>query len=71
MPNFKYKARNAEGQLIEGVLDAENEKELTVKLSEQNILLVEASSAKSVDMPAFYFGKVNNFGVFIIYLFTA
>lgn len=58
MPSFKYKARNAEGKLIDGHLDAENERELAAKLSEQNIMLVEAGEAKSMEMPAIYFGKV-------------
>jgi type IV pilus assembly protein PilC len=58
MPSYKYKARNAEGQLVDGILEAENVKQLAAKLSELNIVLVDAGTVKSFDIPAIYFGKV-------------
>lgn len=58
MPSFKYKARNAEGKAVDGILEAENEKDLAGKLSELNIVLVDASPVKSYDIPTFHFGKI-------------
>ncbi|MCP4213238.1 MAG: type II secretion system F family protein [bacterium] len=58
MSNFKYKARDAEGKLVEGILEAENEQNLAAKLAEINIVLVEAKSVKAGAGKAFYFGKV-------------
>ncbi|MCP5103643.1 MAG: type II secretion system F family protein [bacterium] len=58
MPNYKYKARAADGRLLDGNLEAENEKELAEKLTELNIVLVDAKPVKSVEMPAIHFGKI-------------
>jgi len=58
MPGFKYKARNADGKLVEGVLEAENEINLANKLAEIDMVLVEANPAKTTAANSFYFGKV-------------
>lgn len=58
MPSFKYKARNAEGKAVDGILEAENEKDLAKKLSELNIVLVDAGPVKSYEIPTFHFGKI-------------
>lgn len=58
MPSFKYKARDAEGQAVDGILEAEDEKALSEKLSDIGIVLVEAKAVKSTEGIAFYFGKV-------------
>lgn len=58
MPSYKYKARNADGRPVDGILEAESEKELAAKLAELNMVLVSAGTVKSFDMPAIYFGKI-------------
>lgn len=58
MPSFKYKARDAGGKQVEGILEAESEKDLASKLAELDIVLVDAGPVKSFEMPSIHFGKV-------------
>ena len=58
MPAFKYKARDASGKSVEGVLEADNETNLAQKLAEINVVLVDATAVKKVEAPSFHFGKV-------------
>lgn len=59
MPTFKYKGRNAEGKPVEGLLDAESQNDLAAKLSEINVILVDASKAGAASSGMnIYFGKV-------------
>ncbi len=59
MPIFKYKGRNATGQLLEGVLDAENENELLKKLGEIDVVLIDFKITHSTSSgDGFYFGKI-------------
>lgn len=55
---FKYKARDINGKLVEGILDAENESNLADKLSELDFVLIGSRAVKSTEMRSFYFGKV-------------
>lgn len=47
MQKFAYKARNANGSLVEGFLEAEDPLSLKKKLSEQGMIPISVSSAKS------------------------
>lgn len=58
MANFKYKARDASGKLVDGILEAESEQELSAKLAQINIVLVDARKVKHAEPTSFYFGKV-------------
>ncbi|MCP4151742.1 MAG: hypothetical protein GY757_28620, partial [bacterium] len=58
MASFKYKARDSEGTLIEGLLEADSERDLAAKLADINIVLVESKSVKSGEVKSFYLGKV-------------
>lgn len=58
MPNFKYKARDAAGKAVDGILEADNEANLAEKLAELDIVLVDASPVRSLEIPAIYFGKI-------------
>jgi type IV pilus assembly protein PilC len=58
MPSFKYKGRNASGNQVDGVLDAEDIKDLTTKLAEIDVVLVDATTTKVSDKTTFYIGKV-------------
>ena len=46
MPKFKYSARNPRGEVVTGVLDAENEKALVVKLRQQGLLITSTQEVK-------------------------
>jgi type IV pilus assembly protein PilC len=58
MPNFKYKARDAGGKAVDGILEADNETNLAEKLAELDIVLVDASPVRTLEIPAIYFGKI-------------
>ncbi len=58
MPPFKYKARDASGKLVEGVLEADDEKNLAGKLTEIDMVLVDAGQVRSTEKKTFYIGKV-------------
>ncbi|MCP4152799.1 MAG: type II secretion system F family protein, partial [bacterium] len=51
-------ARDSEGTLIEGLLEADSERDLAAKLADINIVLVESKSVKSGEAKSFYLGKV-------------
>ncbi len=42
MPNFRYRARDAAGRSVDGLLTAEDERQLAAKLGEMNLVLVES-----------------------------
>ena len=44
MPNFKYKAQNAEGKKVTGVLTAGDEQDLHERLKQRNLMLIEAKN---------------------------
>ena len=46
MPKFKYSARNSRGEVVTGVLEAENEKALIVKLRQQGLLITSTQEIK-------------------------
>jgi type II secretory pathway component PulF len=58
MPGYKYKARDASGTMVEGILEAEDETSLASKLAEIDVVLIEASPVKISESRAIYFGKV-------------
>lgn len=58
MPAFKYKGRDIEGKLVEGILEAENESSLSGKLGELDVVLVESSQVRSTEDRTIYFGKL-------------
>jgi type IV pilus assembly protein PilC len=58
MPTYKYKGRDASGKLVEGVLEAETEKELSIKLAEIDVVLVDAGPVRAGGKGAIYIGKV-------------
>ncbi len=46
MPKFKYSARNPRGEVVTGILDAENEKALVLKLRQQGLLITSTQEVK-------------------------
>ena len=58
MANFKYKARDMDGQAIEGILFAESEQILSSKLSEMDLILIEAKAIKDLQSTSISFGKI-------------
>ncbi len=58
MPTFKYKARNAEGKAVEGVLEAESEQELSQKLDDIGMVLVDARAGKVTSATEIHFGRI-------------
>lgn len=59
MPSYKYKGRDASGKPVEGVLEAETENELAIKLSEIEVVLVDASVASGTgERRTIYIGRV-------------
>ncbi len=46
MGSFNYKARTVSGQLVTGVLEADNEKSLASKLSSQGLMLIKSEEIK-------------------------
>ena len=58
MPYYKYKGRNAEGKAVEGLLEAENEGDLSQKLSQIDVLMIEAAPVRSTQPALFQRGKV-------------
>ena len=59
MPVFKYTGRDSAGGLVEGTMEADNERELASKLAENDIILVDSSGVKTTTQSkGIYFGKV-------------
>ncbi len=58
MGNFKYMARDMDGQSIEGILFAESEQILSEKLSEMDLILIEARIIKDLESASISFGKI-------------
>lgn len=58
MPAFKYKGRDPEGNLVEGILEAETESKLSSKLGELDVVLVESSQVRSTQDRTIYIGKL-------------
>ncbi len=46
MSMYNYKARNVSGQLLQGTIEADNEKALASKLSTQGLMLIKSEELK-------------------------
>lgn len=73
MPGYVYRARDASGRLIEGELNADSVSELTHKLQDLGLLLIECKEGKPVRGQSVYFGRVKRREVilFTIHLATS
>ena len=49
MPNFKYKARDMDGKPVEGILVSDNENNLSEKLAEMELILIDAKVVKNLE----------------------
>lgn len=58
MANFKYKARDMEGNSIEGILFSDTEQTLSEKLSEMDLILIDAKVVKDLESTSISFGKI-------------
>ena len=46
MPGYKYKARDANGKLLGGILEADDDKDLAAKLAGLDITLIDSKPIK-------------------------
>ncbi len=56
MPNFSFKGRNSDGDMIDGTRVADSRQALTLALRQDNIMLVEASEKKGFSLKDFEIG---------------
>ncbi len=73
MATYVYRARDASGRLIEGTLSAEEPRELTQKLSELGLLLIDYKEGRVRESSTVYLGRVKRREVilFTVHLATS